>query len=143
MPDPATFVASFQRYWRAPQLDMLDGILHPDVVLIQPLSRPARGLDAAKRQFARIFALIPDLHAEVDDWSSAGDVVFIEFRLIGTLGGRHIEWPAVDRFHLPGPLAMERISYFDSGPLVAALLMRPSCWPRVVRSGVWRSMLGG
>lgn len=142
MTTPAAFVDAFQRYWRAPELEMLDDILHPDVVLIQPLSKPARGLAHAKAQFARIFALIPDLHAEVDGWSAAGDVVLIEFRLIGTLGGRRIEWPAVDRFLLPGPLATERVSYFDSLPLLVAMLTRPSCWPRFVRSGVWRSMLG-
>jgi hypothetical protein len=143
MGTPDAFVQAFQRYWAAPKLEMLDGILHSDVVLIQPLSRPARGLAHAKRQFARIFALMPDLHAEVDGWSAAGDVVFIEFRLIGTLGGRRLEWPAIDRFHLPGPLAMERISYFDSLPILGALLTRPSCWPRAIRSGIWRSMLGG
>lgn len=138
----ARFVQGFQDYWRAPSLDGLDALLAPDVVLIQPLSRPMRGLAAAKQGFARIFALIPDLHAEVDGWAAAGDTIFIDFRLIGTLGGRRIEWPAVDRFRLPGALATERVSYFDALPLLGAIATRPSCWGRVARAGIWRNMLG-
>lgn len=139
---PASFVDAFRRFWATPSLDGLDALLDPGIVLVQPLSRPARGLAAAKRQFARIFALIPDLHAEVDGWSAAGETIFIEFRLIGTLGGRRLEWPAVDRFRVPGTRATLRVSYFDALPLVGALLTRPSSWPRLARSGLWRSMLG-
>ena len=104
---PEAFVQAFQRYWAAPKLELLDGILHPDVVLIQPLSRPARGLAEAKRQFARIFALIPDLHAEVDGWSAAGDVVLardllghpflVEGRVVvGDRRGRELGYPTAN-----------------------------------------------
>lgn len=141
MPTPhERFVEGFRAFWRAPTLDGLDALLAPDVVLIQPLSRPMRGLAAAKAGFARIFALIPDLHAEVDGWAASDDTLFIDFRLIGTLGGRPIAWPAVDRFRLPGPLATERVSYFDALPLLGALAGRPSSWGRLLRSGIVRSL---
>lgn len=143
MRDAAQFVRDFETYWRAPTPEGLDGMLAPDVVLRQPLSPPLRGLDRAKAGFRRIFALLPDLHAEVDRWSAAGDTVYIEFRLIGTLGGRPVEWPAVDRFTLRDGMATERVSYFDPTPLVTALLTRPGAWPRFIRSGYWRAWIGG
>ena len=143
MRDAAQFVRDFQTYWRAPTLEGLDGMLTADVVLRQPLAPSMRGLAHAKAGFARIFALLPDLHAEVDRWSAAGDAVFIEFRLIGTLGGRRVEWPAVDRFTLREGMATERVSYFDPTPLIAALVGRPRAWPRFIRSGYWRAWIGG
>lgn len=136
------FVKRFAEYWARPDLAQLDGLLTPDVTLVQPLSPRMRGREAAKAGFARIFALIPDLHAEVDRWGATEDGVLIEFRLIGTVGGRPIAWPAVDRFVLRGDLASERVSYFDPLPVLAGVTSRPSSWPRLARSGLWRGWLG-
>jgi hypothetical protein len=61
--------------------------------------------------------------------------VFIEFTLSGTYGGRAIAWDAVDRFTFTDGLIAERVSYFDSAPLVVKLLGRPSGWERLVRLG--------
>lgn len=76
------FVEGFADFWKAPSPDRLTDHLHPDVVLVRPLSPPRHGLGAAQREFTRILGLLPDLHGEVDRWSQAGDVVFIEFRLM-------------------------------------------------------------
>jgi len=100
METAAEFVEGFRRYWSAPSLDGLSALLAPDVTLVQPLAPRMRGLDEVRRQFGAIFAWLPDLRAEVDRWSSAGNVVFIEFRLRATIGGRPFEWPVVDRFLL-------------------------------------------
>ena len=128
------FVEAFARYWQAPSLDGLDGILAEGVVLRQPLGPTSRGLAAAKRAFSRIFTAIPDLHAEVDRWAATDDGVLIEFRLIGSVGGRPIEWPVVDRFVLEGGMGVERVGYFDPIPLLRAFLTRPTSWWRFLRS---------
>lgn len=128
------FVEAFARFWSAPSVDGLDALLADEIVLRQPLGPTTRGLRAAKRAFSRIFAFIPDLHAVVDRWSGTDDGVLIEFRLIGTVGGRAVEWPAVDRFVLKDGMATERASYFDPTPLLRAVATRPSSWWRFLRA---------
>jgi hypothetical protein len=137
----AGFVAAFQEFWRAPAAGDLS-ILTDDVRLVQPLAPIMHGLDEVRGTFARIFASMPDLCGEVDGWSARDDVLFIEFRLRATIGGRPFEWPAVDRFRLNGEgRATERVTWFDSMPLLIAMLTRPRAWPRLLRSGVLRSVL--
>jgi hypothetical protein len=61
--------------------------------------------------------------------------VLIEFTLSGTAGGGPISWHAVDRFVLgEDGLATERISYFDSMPIVLTVARRPRAWPGFLRS---------
>lgn len=133
MTAPNAFVAGFADFWRAPSPQGLQGLLHHDVRLVQPLSPPRHGLPAAQREFTRLLGLLPDLHAEVDRWSQSGDVLFIEFRLIARIGNEVVEWPAVDRFLLRGEKAVERVSYFDSVPLLTKLLKHPSIWRGLIR----------
>jgi ketosteroid isomerase-like protein len=121
----AAFVRRFADFWSAPDPDRLGAVLTSDVTLIQPMAPPTHGLTAAQEAFRRLFVLVPDLRGTVDRWSASGDVVFIEFRLHGTFGGRAIEWPAVDRFTLRGDLGSERVSYFDPTPLLPHLARRP------------------
>lgn len=134
----AQFVDSFADFWSAPSVDELGGLLAADVVLRQPLGPTTRGLQAGQRAFAKIFAAIPDLHAEVDRWGVTRDGVLIEFRLIGMVGGRSVEWPVVDRFVLDEGFAKERVSYFDPATLLRAVATRPSSWGRFLRSRLSR-----
>ena len=77
-----------------------------------------------------------------DRWSGAGNVLFIEFRLRATIGGRPFEWPVVDRFVLRDDgKAVERVTYFDSLPLLAAAAARPSGWGQLWRSGAATALL--
>ena len=63
--------------------------------------------------------------------------VLIDFTLSGHSGGAPIAWRAVDRIEIgEDGLATERISYFDSLPLVLAVARRPRAWPAFVRSRV-------
>jgi hypothetical protein len=136
MPSAADFVEGFRRYWSAPSLDGFASLLAPDVKLVQPMAPVMHGLEEVRRNFRAIFAWLPDVHAEVDRWSSTGNAVFIEFRLLATIGGRPVEWPVVDRFLLrEDGMAIERVSYFDPLPLLAAAAVRPSGWGRLWRSG--------
>ena len=61
--------------------------------------------------------------------------MFIEFTLSGTYGGKPIAWRAVDRFTFTEGLIAERVSFFDSVPLVLTLLRRPRGWGRLARCG--------
>jgi hypothetical protein len=83
----------------------------------------------------QLFALVPDLHADVRRVAHGQHDMFIEFTLSGTYGGKPISWAAVDRFTFANGLIAERVSYFDSTPLVVKLVGRPSGWNRLVRTG--------
>ncbi|MCW5889215.1 MAG: nuclear transport factor 2 family protein [bacterium] len=140
---PAEFVDAFARFWAAPSPAGLDALLRPDVVLTQPLSPPVHGRPAAEAWFRTLLGWIPDVHAEIDAWGGTADALFIAFRLIGTLGGRPIVWPAVDHLVLDDAgMARSRASYFDPLPLLAATAARPRGWPALVRSGVLATIAG-
>lgn len=131
------FVKRFSEFWASPSPEKMSGLLTPDVVLIQPLSAPMHGLEAAQAEFRKLFSWLPDLHATIDAWGVNGTALFIEFRLIATIGGKRIEWPVVDRFVMRGDKAAKRVTYFDALPLVTRLLTTPSAW-----LGWWRSGAG-
>jgi ketosteroid isomerase-like protein len=132
----ADFVERFATSWAAPTVASHSALWHDDIVLIQPLMPKAVGRRACEEGFARLFSLIPDLHATVHRWAAAEpDVVFIEFTLAGTFGGQPIEWDAVDRFVLRDGLALERVSYFDSMPLGIEMALRPRGWRQLATAG--------
>ena len=61
--------------------------------------------------------------------------MLIDFTLSGTAGGAPISWRAVDRFVIgEDGLATERVSHFDSLPLILTVARRPRAWPALVRS---------
>src|SRR5262249_7893460 len=128
------FVRRFADFWANPSPEQISGLLTSDVVLVQPLSAPAIGLDAAQALFKRLFSWLPDLRATVDGWAGDDSNLFIELHLAATIGGKRIEWLAVDRFCLREGKAAKRVSYFDAFPLVLLLLKTPAAW-----RGLWRS----
>ena len=141
MDGAAEFVEGFAKSWAAPTVASHSALWHDDIVLIQPLMPKAIGRKECEEGFARLFSLIPDLHATVHRWAAAEpDVVFIEFTLAGTFGGQPIEWEAVDRFVLRDGLALERVSYFDSMPLAIEMALRPRGW-RQLLTGRFRPRL--
>lgn len=133
--EASDFVERFASAWGRSDLDALMALLAGDVVLVQPMLRKVTGKAACREEFARLFALIPDLRARVHRWAARGEIVFIEFTLSGTLGGAEVSWPVVDRFLLRDGLVAERVSYFDSLPLGMEFLKRPRAWRRLLRSG--------
>ena len=131
----ARFVQRFSDAWQTCDPDALASLLTDDVVLRTPLMPVLEGRRAAREAFARLFAMVPDLRATVHRWAENDDVVFVEFTLHGTFGGREVSWPAVDRFLIRDGLAAERVSYFDSAPVAIQMLTRPRGWRRVLGSG--------
>jgi len=126
--DCAAFVRMFAEAWDKPTPDKLCGALCDDVRLVQPAAPPIVGRDKAHKSFIALLRWLPDLRGEVDRWCGEDDILFIEFRLMATIGGQFIEWPVIDRFILRDGLAAERVSYFDPTPLITATLRHPSAW---------------
>ena len=135
----ADFARRFQEFWAAPTPDLLGTLLADEVRLVAPMTPVTHTLADGKRAFAGIFDLVPDLTAEVHSWGATESGVIIDFTLSGTAGGSPISWAAVDRIAIgEDGLATERVSYFDSMPLILAVARRPRVWP-----GFLRSRLGG
>ncbi|MBH0781587.1 nuclear transport factor 2 family protein [Nocardia bovistercoris] len=136
--DPADFVERFVDFWNSPSPERIYEILHPDVVLTQPLSPPMRGIAAAQEEFQRIWRWLPDLRAQVDRWRGDSDLLFIEFRLRAHAGNELIEWPNIDRIVLREGKAIVRTNYFDPLPLLHKVVRHPRLWWSWWRSGAAR-----
>jgi ketosteroid isomerase-like protein len=134
------WVRAFAEGWRAPaSADAFADHFQPwfdrQIRLIQPRLPTLVGHEAFRERFARpLFALIPDLHGQVERSAIGADCAYIEMTLCGTLGGRAITWRVCDRATLRDGLVVERESYFDPTPLLRALLTRPRAWPALARA---------
>ncbi len=107
-------------------------IFDKHTLYVQPLFDAVTGERGMRELFEGIFALIPDLRAELDHWAVNEGVALIEFTLTGTIGGKPIRVRGVDRMQLDGEKLVMRESYFDPLPLLIALLTRPRAWPRAL-----------
>ncbi|HEV7586287.1 MAG TPA: nuclear transport factor 2 family protein [Solirubrobacteraceae bacterium] len=109
-------------------------MLAPNVRMHQPQLPTIEGHRAFEEDFVKpLFAWMPDLRGEVERWGSRGDALYIELTLHGTLAGRPISWRVCDRITLRDGVAIERESYFDPSPLLAAVLRTPRAWPGFLR----------
>jgi ketosteroid isomerase-like protein len=145
----AEWVARFEDGWAAPASAAafcahFSPILDPSIRLLQPQMPATTGLEAFERDFAGpLFELMPDVHATVEHWASLDETIFIELTISGTLrGGRHLSWRACDRVVLRDGRALERESYFDPSPILAALARSPRAWPAFVRVRLGRTLRG-
>jgi ketosteroid isomerase-like protein len=129
------FVTKFADFWDDPSPQRLPELLHPNVVLVQPLARPMIGTKAAQAEFQRFLCCLPDLRGRVDRWCGDDDLVFIEFRLHARIGRKDIDWPNVNRLVLRDGKAIERVTYFDPLAILPTLLRHPSIWWRWWRGG--------
>src|SRR5258706_1857193 len=75
-------------------LDAMAGCFAADFVNETPAhpARSFRGRDQARKNWAQIFAAVPNLEAELADSSSTGDTVWTEAEMRGTRpdGGPHL-----------------------------------------------------
>jgi len=118
----AEFVRRFASFWEAPTPEGLAAVLADNVRLEAPTMPTTHTLKDAQDVWAGMLELMPDLTATVHRWGATDDGVLVEFTLSGTLPAGPISWPAVDRFVIGDDgLATERVGYFDSAPVVAAL----------------------
>jgi ketosteroid isomerase-like protein len=133
MPDTHAIVDGFTRAWAAPEVDRFVALLHPDVRLLQPVTRPIVGREAARREFTRLLRFLPDLRGTVDRSAVDGDLALIAWRLAFSLGGRRFELRIVDRILVGDGLIREREAYYDSLRFMLAMLARPRAWPGFLR----------
>src|SRR5689334_25218709 len=80
------FAEKFADTWRTPDLAKHEALWSDDIVLVQPMMGTLRGKQACRESFQRLFALVPDLHADVHRVGYGKQEVFIEFTLSGTYG---------------------------------------------------------
>jgi len=131
------YVARWQKAWSHGAVEPClnehaTTIRDEDTLYVQPLFDAFTGEAGMRRVFDRVFALIPDLRAELDHWVVGKDIAFIEFTLTGTLGGKPIRWRVVDRMELDGEQLAGVATYYDPLPFLIALLTRPRAWPRTL-----------
>ena len=136
MSDPAAFAETLREAWSRPTLDeALAGarlVLHPDVVLSQPLVRTRRGFHHFERDMRGLARIVRDLRVRVVDWEAAGDDVWVTFEVTGSVGRRRLRILTRDRFVLAGAVARERRVHMDGWALVRPILATPSAWPRAL-----------
>lgn len=135
---PAEIVETFSAIWAAPRehgYRFLDRF-SPDVALRAPLAGKSRGREAGYAAFRRTFALLPDLTAEVSDWSANERHIWISMTFVTNARGP-FRWSSVDVLTLTDGVVTERRAYFDPLPLIGYFLRHPTLlwrWLRV-RSG--------
>lgn len=126
--DVTAVAQEFAEVWARPDLDRFMALLHPDVLLLQPVTTPVRGKAAARREFGRMMHWLPDLCGTVDHWSASGPNLLIAWRLGFTLGRSPFELRIVDRIVVRDGCIAEREAYFDSLRFMLATIARPSAW---------------
>jgi ketosteroid isomerase-like protein len=134
------WVAMFAEGWANPVdtdtfCDHFDPWFQPDVRMIQPSVAPTVGKPAFRERFARpLFELVPDLHGTVENWAASGDLIYIELRLEGTIGGRPFTLNTCDRIRLRDGKAAERVAYLDPTPMLKAVARSPRAWPKFLQT---------
>jgi SnoaL-like domain len=135
----ADFARRFAEFWAAPAPDRLDSLLAERVRLVAPMTPTTDTLADGERVFANLLRLIPDATAEVHEWGATEAGILIHFTVGGSVSGVPISWRAVDRIAIGDDgLATERVSYFDTAPLLFAVLRHPRTWPAFARSRLSR-----
>jgi hypothetical protein len=130
-------LASFAKGWDTPDPYAWDGLMAENIELNQPLLQPGTTRQTWHEEAQRLVTLLPDIHGVVVGWAGHEDLLFIELRLSATLGGKHLEFRAVDKLWLtPNGTVLRRDSFFDSAPLIQAVFRRPSSWLPWWRSGL-------
>ena len=92
-----------------------------DGVILNPgMDRPI-----ARREipgdYQLLLAVAPDLRQNRVSWAGDDELLYIEWQATGSIAGRPLSLPAVDRWLLDGGLASEGVASFDSVTLSQAL----------------------
>ncbi|GAA3194925.1 nuclear transport factor 2 family protein [Actinocorallia longicatena] len=130
-------VAAFAEAWREPGPEVWQDLFTERVELVQPLLGGARGRPQAVAEVRRLLAFLPDATGEVLDWAGAEDVMFIDLRITGTVGGKPLSFRTLDKLRIDRTARIvRRDAFFDSVPLMLTLACRPSAWLPWWRSGI-------
>jgi hypothetical protein len=124
-PSQHPFIETFRQVWANPTLDDLMAPLREDVTLIQPLSEPLHGKDAARKAFRKILAQFPGLQGDIHGGLGAGDLIFIDWTMIVPIGRGEQRLPVIDKVVLEDGLVKERTAYFNPSPLFGPIARSP------------------
>jgi ketosteroid isomerase-like protein len=98
--------------WRAPQ--ELQQLYREDGCMWSPgLERPLARAELPS-YYESLLRLIPDLVLELETWAGDEDLVFLEWRARGTVGGRALQFGLADRLDLGAGLILNGRAYFDT-----------------------------
>lgn len=132
-----TFVEAFRAGWDRPHPHAWDEFLDDHTSFVQPMLQDGTGPEFWWEETIRTLGLMPDLRADVLNWSGTGEHLFIHIRFTATLGGKPVTWDAVDALRLADTgMLIHRESFFDSLPVAATLIGRPRSWWAWWRSGI-------
>jgi hypothetical protein len=130
-------LAAFAMGWDVPEPRAWDNLMAENIELNQPLLQPGTTRRTWHDEAQRLVTLLPDIRGEVVSWAGHEEHMFIELRLTATLGGKPLVFRAVDKLCLTSTgTVLRRDSFFDSAPLMQAVLRRPSAWLPWWRSGI-------
>jgi ketosteroid isomerase-like protein len=143
-PQAAAFVGAFTDGWRAPRdadhfWASFEPWIDPEVRLIQPQLPTVHGHRGFVEDFARpFFDLVSDVHGTVTGWAANGDVVYIELRIDGRVGGRAVTLNTCDRITLRDGRVLERIAHTDPMQFLGAVASSPRAWPTFLKTQLRR-----
>ena len=132
-----TFVEASRAGWDRPHPHAWDEFLDDRTTFVQPMLRNGAGRAFWWEETIRTLGLMPDLRADVLNWSGTGEHLYVHIGFTATLGGKPIRWEAVDALRLSDAgVLLHRESFFDSLPVAASLVGRPRSWWAWWRSGI-------
>ena len=114
-PDQPWSVEHFAAFWAQPDPELARGFLTDDVVGYWPWSeQPVRGVEQYLQGLAGVLALVPDLHLEMAEHASNGDVIFIRWIAHGTGAKGPMQMSGIDRIRLRNGKVAENFICFDT-----------------------------
>lgn len=139
IPSVREFISVFAEGWRQP--GGIDGFLRffgpyldPNVRLRGPLTPDCDGLAQFTEFFTLLFALIPDLHGEVERWEVLDEEsARVWLTLRGTIGSRAVRMDLRDRLLVRRGRLVERAASGASLGALVPVLLTPGSWRRAAR----------
>ena len=123
----------FADVWLKPSADELIKVIHSETILYQPHLPPLHGREAAYQEFKRFMDWVPGFYGVVDRYEGDNNLVFIEWQMKFPIGKKVISIRAVDRISIQEGLIKERAVYFNTLPLIKAILGNPGGWRKYLR----------
>jgi uncharacterized protein (TIGR02246 family) len=120
-PSLGDWVEQYTALWQSADPQRFADFYREDGVILNPgMDRPV-----ARREipgyYQLLLAVAPDLRQNRVSWAGDDTLLYIEWQAAGSIAGRPLRLPVVDRWLLDGGLATEGIAFFDSITLSQAL----------------------
>jgi len=111
------FVAAFADHW-SDESGGFAKLMHKDATLRTAGAGEPLPYDEAARFVAGVKQAIPDLSLRVLSWAERNNMVFTEWEMTGTIGGKKVAWQGINRNHLKGAKSVDAVSCWDRHSLM-------------------------